>query len=1401
MRRVLALALASTLGSLPPSRAGAEAGVEGLRLVAADARGVTLEYRLPEVRQALETTEEGEFTRLEVNGLGAVSEPGQPALPAGGTWIALPPVGSYTVRILEQETETLEGLDLLPVYRPEFVPDADLGYRPVRLFAREPAVYESNDVFPAAVAAIEGEAWLRFQRVGLLRLHPIRYQPLSRRVTLSRRLVVRVEFESPSSGAGALAPAGLAPAPAHERGFEGIYRGAILNYEQGRAWRARRAVDRFGLERAPGAAPGAGPGEAAQGTGNPEWKVRIDTTGVWRLDFTQLATAGFPADLPIASLAAFVRDTTASLQPVPWTSVELAIDVEDANTNGFFDLGDFLVLPVQSWADRDQPSLAERRYGDAQIVWVSYWTGSSGRRVRPAAGWVDALAPVTPASFPSFRRYERDFFYLQYPDRNRFPDQDQLYWTSGFTDGSPIDTLRADLLDLDAAGSDLLIRAQWTGNTPNTHSVSATWASAAGETPLWTNQSFGSKSELTVGATIPASAASEGINRLRISGSGGAVGSGAPFNWFEATYPRLYRARNDRLECNTAGATDTVELAIDGFTGATAPEIFAYDVTDWNDVARLSVDPAQIEDLGGTWRVRLRTVTSFAAIRRFDVSSVIRQVSSAAIAADVPSSLYLTGPGAADLVIVAHGAFAADCQPLVSHRQAQGISTLLARAQDVYDEFNGGRKSHYAVRRFLRYALENWGTRFVLLVGDGSEDAQGRLGTSAPDYVPTPVIQGPVSPGTIGFEAVPGDNWYVLELGPPGGALDEFLADMVIGRWTAGSAAEVQGLVAKTIAYETPPFDEPWRNRAILSADDSYSDQTTFGGGGGSVEYCFRSSELIFRAINLRCRQLILSDAGFRDYDAHLHLLGDTLASLPTFPGVACPIVRDKPSTLTYVSDFTGPRLYDLLSEGAAFYNFQGHANVVQMTHEELYVAFQSRQSIDLISNFGKPWFYSGYACHVNAFAAVTEGGSFGDGLGERMVNAAGKGAIATFASTGFEVLPFGVENHPNTHVYRAFFVDPPYDEFAGQKGARVLIGEAATLGMARMVANNSTIERRASLTYTLLGDPVAAMSFGAPRLYAEAPDAGVLRSGVPYLPTGPSDSVSVQVEVVDESYLSELTLRLEGEVPAGAVPDTDYAITPTFPDTGSGKRYFIDYHGTPPPASHDVVFTAKDRFGLTGEFRLRFELAAALSAGGQIVRDGDAGVSGAEYLWQVRSPVELFAGDFAVSVKGAAVPFVAQASPADTTGRLWEVRFTPTYDAGPNAVQIDVALARGGVSRTVTLQVGEGTRFDNVFAFPSPFRDFTTFNFNLATGQETDVLLRVFSVAGRLVYERFERGLFPGYHQWTWDGRDASGHEVGFGAYVYRIAATNAGGERTHFEGKLAKSPVVPVESSASGP
>jgi hypothetical protein len=452
------------------------------------------------------------------------------------------------------------------------------------------------------------------------------------------------------------------------------------------------------------------------------------------------------------------------------------------------------------------------------------------------------------------------------------------------------------------------------------------------------------------------------------------------------------------------------------------------------------------------------------------------------------------------------------------------------------------------------------------------------------------------------------------------------------------------------------------------------------------------------------------------------------------------------------------------------------------------------------------PWFFSGYACHLNNYANISERGFFGDALGERMVNIPVKGAIASLASVGFELLPSVPASQLNVHVYRAFFVNPPYVPFAGESGARVYIGEAALLGMYRMVATTFGLERLAARTYVLLGDPLVAMNFGPPRFFAHATDRDSIPSGTAYYPTLDQDSVTVEVKVVDESKLSNLTITEQGEGARPAVPDSELVITPPYPDT-VGNRYAIRYRVTPRPASYDVQFSAQDKNGLVGRYLLRFTLEASLTQQGQPVRNGDPVVPGTDLIWQVHSPARLTSTDFAVRLDGVTLPFTAAEDPADTTGRTWLVTFTPALAVGTHHADVDIGLARGGVTRGVEFDViGPGLEVKDVYAFPNPFNTRTTINFFVTSSDTSDVLARIYTVSGTLVWERFESGVSPGYHQWEWDGRDFAGRTVGFGTYLFRVATTQGGDRKVAAQGKLVRSPQIKAatsstNSSTSGP
>ena len=68
-----------------------------------------------------------------------------------------------------------------------------------------------------------------------------------------------------------------------------------------------------------------------------------------------------------------------------------------------------------------------------------------------------------------------------------------------------------------------------------------------------------------------------------------------------------------------------------------------------------------------------------------------------------PSEWHSAQPGA-DVVIVTYPEFAEDFKPLVRLHKTEGKSVAVVSINDVYDEFNFGERSPYALRNFLKTA-------------------------------------------------------------------------------------------------------------------------------------------------------------------------------------------------------------------------------------------------------------------------------------------------------------------------------------------------------------------------------------------------------------------------------------------------------------------------------------------------------------------------------------------------------------------------------------------------------------------------------------------------------------------------------------------------------------------------
>ncbi|MGQ0605312.1 MAG: C25 family cysteine peptidase [Anaerolineales bacterium] len=162
-------------------------------------------------------------------------------------------------------------------------------------------------------------------------------------------------------------------------------------------------------------------------------------------------------------------------------------------------------------------------------------------------------------------------------------------------------------------------------------------------------------------------------------------------------------------------------------------------------------------------------------------------------------------------LIITHPDFVAALGPLVSLRQAQGLSVVVENVQAIYDA-GDGRATPDAIRAYIASAYAAWNPRpeYVLLVGDGTVDPKRYRADSFGTFIP-PYLE--VVDPWMGETAA--DNRYVTVDG------NDALSDLLIGRLPVNAAAEIVAVVNKIVQYETAPPVGAWNARVTFISDDA----------------------------------------------------------------------------------------------------------------------------------------------------------------------------------------------------------------------------------------------------------------------------------------------------------------------------------------------------------------------------------------------------------------------------------------------------------------------------------------------------------------------------------------------------------------------------------------------------
>ncbi len=151
-----------------------------------------------------------------------------------------------------------------------------------------------------------------------------------------------------------------------------------------------------------------------------------------------------------------------------------------------------------------------------------------------------------------------------------------------------------------------------------------------------------------------------------------------------------------------------------------------------------------------------------------------------------------------ELLIICHDAWLGNIQPLVDHKNAIGITTTAVGVSTIGNNAT-------SIKNYIQDVYNSSDLAFVLLVGDSGQ-------------VATPYASGGASDPSYS-KLVGGDDY----------------PEIMIGRFSAENASQVDTQVQRTIAYETPPFpvDQDWYWRGVGIASSQGAGQ----GDEGQADY------------------------------------------------------------------------------------------------------------------------------------------------------------------------------------------------------------------------------------------------------------------------------------------------------------------------------------------------------------------------------------------------------------------------------------------------------------------------------------------------------------------------------------------------------------------------------------
>lgn len=825
--------------------------------------------------------------------------------------------------------------------------------------------------------------------------------------------------------------------------------------------------------------------------------------------------------------------------------------------------------------------------------------------------------------------------------------------------------------------------------------------------------------------------------------SGSAVGY---LDYFEIIYEKELKAFSDFLLFFSKDTTAVINYDLTNFSSS---NIKVYDVTDFSGMKQITGPNIS----GGECRFQLNQVlghvSTFIAIGNDNYKTPVNPQSAE------NSNIHGITDGA-KFIIITPKVFMDAANRLKNFRENESVNklpTIVIDVDQIFNEFSGGLLDISAIRDFIKYAFDNWQTapEFVLFMGSGNYDYKDILGYHTnflPPYETPESLQELYTWTT--------DDFFVN--------LDsDDMIDLASGRITAKNIDQANQAVDKIISYEQNSDRAPWRNLITLVADDGYQ-----GAAYGGNDFT-RSSETLanlyippsfdISKLYMAAYPVVITGAGKRIPDGNKAII-------------------------------------NAMNEGTLIVNYVGHGSPELWADEHV---FEQGVTIPQLQN-SRYFFVTAATCDFGYFDNPSSVSS-----AEELVLDNNAGAIASLSSSRL------VYQDYNEQLMDVFFSKLFDANNIAANG--VCIGKA--LFNTKRILHSENDQK-----YFIFGDPTLRLM--VPEFSAKIDSVNGFSVTTDSIQIKALSHVRLQGSIhkpdstlwndfngegllsVFDSKRTEILSHLNnfrisrqgGLIFRGRVSvvngkfNTDFVVPKDISyqnQKGKIEFYFYDANSDGLGYTNNIFVGGTDTTvindGKGPDISIYFDNSEAINS----------------YLVNPNSTMVIKLSDeTGLNTTGTGVGHQLEGilnnndnNPIDFTkyftgdlnagGRSGEVNYKfDNLDQGSYSLKVNAWDVFNNFStETVYFTVVSGNDLEirDVYNYPDPFSENTTFTFQRNQINPAEVRVKIYTVAGRLIREIEKNYITDKFVRVNWDGRDEDGNKIANGTYLYKIIIKNMDG------------------------